>query len=48
MYDGLRAAYPNITFISTAYNENPDYNISIPAGNTWVRAFPVKYIKPKI
>ena len=47
MYNGLRAAYPDITFISTAYNENSGYNISIPAGNTWVRVFPVKYISPK-
>ena len=37
MYNGLKAAYPNVTFISTAYNENPNYNISIPAGNAWVR-----------
>lgn len=35
MYNGLKAKYPNITYISTAYNENEDYNISIPAGNTW-------------
>ncbi|KAI9759757.1 MAG: hypothetical protein M4579_002142 [Chaenotheca gracillima] len=35
MYDGLKKAYPDVTFISTAYNENPKYNISIPAGNTW-------------
>ena len=35
MYNGLKAAYPEITFISTAYNENSNYNISIPPGNTW-------------
>lgn len=35
MYDGLKAAYPNITYISTAYNENLAYNISIPAGEVW-------------
>lgn len=48
MYNGLRAAYPNITFVLTAYNEKLDYSISIPAGSTWVRAFPVQYVKPKI
>ena len=35
MYNGLKAAYPNITYISTAYNENLAYNISIPAGEIW-------------
>ena len=34
-YNGLKKAYPNITYISTAFNENPLYNISIPAGNMW-------------
>ncbi|KAL0259617.1 hypothetical protein SLS55_005354 [Diplodia seriata] len=35
MYDGLKAAYPNITYISTAYNENAEYTIDIPAGAYW-------------
>ncbi|KAF2087112.1 glycoside hydrolase family 51 protein [Saccharata proteae CBS 121410] len=35
LYTGIKAAYPNITIISTAYNENADYNISIPAGAYW-------------
>ncbi|KAK5733513.1 hypothetical protein LTR17_009630 [Elasticomyces elasticus] len=38
MYNGLKAAYPNITYISTAYNEASasfGYNISIPAGELW-------------
>lgn len=35
MYNGLKAVYPNITYISTAFDENTLYNISIPAGNMW-------------
>ena len=35
LYNGLKAVYPNITYISTAFNENDGYNISIPAGNLW-------------
>lgn len=35
LYQGIKAAYPNITLISTAYNENANYNISIPAGGMW-------------
>lgn len=35
MYTGLKAAYPDITYISTAFDENSLYNISIPAGNMW-------------
>ncbi|OCL10174.1 glycoside hydrolase family 51 protein [Glonium stellatum] len=35
LYKGLKAAYPDITLISTAYNENADYNITIPAGGMW-------------
>lgn len=31
-YDGLKAAYPDIIYISTAYNENPDYAIDILVG----------------
>ncbi|KAK3064959.1 hypothetical protein LTR53_018325, partial [Teratosphaeriaceae sp. CCFEE 6253] len=38
MYNGLKAVYPDITYISTAYNEASasfHYNISIPAGEIW-------------
>jgi len=35
MYDGLKAAYPNITYISSTFNENAAYNISIPPGAYW-------------
>ena len=35
LYNGIKAVYPNITLISTAYNENLDYNITIPAGGMW-------------
>lgn len=36
MYNGLKAVYPNITYISTAFNEYASlYNISIPAGAWW-------------
>lgn len=35
LYNGLKAAYPNITYISTGFNENADYNISLPAGSMW-------------
>jgi alpha-N-arabinofuranosidase len=35
LYDGLKAAYPDITYISTAYNENSAYKIDIPAGAMW-------------
>lgn len=35
IYSGLKAVYPNITYVSTAFDENPIYNISIPAGNMW-------------
>ncbi|KAK0257074.1 hypothetical protein LTR91_001589 [Friedmanniomyces endolithicus] len=38
MYEGLKAAYPNITYISTAYNEasaSYGYNITIPPGVLW-------------
>ena len=31
----LKAAYPDILYISTAYNENVDYMIDIPAGAMW-------------
>lgn len=35
LYTGLKAQYPDITYISTAFDENALYNISIPAGNMW-------------
>lgn len=35
LYDGLKAAYPDIIYISTAYDENPDYTIDIPEGAMW-------------
>ena len=35
LYQGIKQAYPNITLISTAYNENLNYNISIPKGGMW-------------
>ena len=35
LYDGLKAAYPDINIISTAYNENADYKIDIPAGGIY-------------
>lgn len=35
LYDGLKAAYPDIIYISTAYDENPAYTIDLPAGSMW-------------
>ncbi len=35
LYSGIKQAYPDITLISTAWNENIDYNITIPAGGMW-------------
>lgn len=35
LYNGIKQAYPNLTVISSAYNENDNYNISIPAGGMW-------------
>lgn len=35
LYNGIKQAYPDLTIISSAYNENANYNISIPAGNLW-------------
>lgn len=35
LYQGIKQAYPSITLISTAFNENVQYNISIPAGGMW-------------
>lgn len=36
LYQGIKQAYPEMTIISSAYNENENYNITIPAGNVWV------------
>ena len=39
MYNGIKAKYPNITLISTAFNEAPsqgfNYTIKIPKGGMW-------------
>lgn len=35
LYNGIKASYPNITLISTAYDENPNYTISLPPGSMW-------------
>ena len=35
LYNGIKAAYPDLTLISTAFNENPDYNITLPPGSMW-------------
>ena len=35
LYNGIKKVYPNISLISTAYNENLDYTIDIPAGGLW-------------
>ena len=35
LYSGIKQAYPDITLISTAYDENKDYNITIPPGGMW-------------
>jgi len=35
LYEGIKQVYPNMTLISTTFDENPDYNISIPAGGLW-------------
>ena len=35
LYNGIKTAYPNISLISTAFNENPNYTIDIPAGGLW-------------
>lgn len=35
LYNGLKAMYPNITYISTAYDENADYTIDLPPGSMW-------------
>ena len=35
LYNGIKQAYPNLTLISSTFNENDDYNITIPAGGIW-------------
>lgn len=35
IYNALKEAYPNITLISTAYNENNNYTIALPPGSVW-------------
>jgi alpha-N-arabinofuranosidase len=35
MYTGLKAAYPHLTVISSTFNENAGYNISLPEGAYW-------------
>jgi alpha-L-arabinofuranosidase len=32
---GIKATYPNITIVSTAFNENSDYNITLAPGDMW-------------
>ncbi|GAB7364183.1 hypothetical protein MBLNU230_g4734t1 [Neophaeotheca triangularis] len=35
MYEGLKARYPDITYIASAYNENPNWRIDLPEGTLW-------------
>jgi alpha-N-arabinofuranosidase len=35
MHDGLKKAYPNITYISTTFDENSQYKINLPPGTMW-------------
>jgi alpha-L-arabinofuranosidase len=35
MYKGLKKAYPHLTIISSTFNENESYNISLPPGTIW-------------
>ena len=35
MYDGIKARYPNMTIISTTFDENADYEIDIPTGSMY-------------
>ncbi|OAP61974.1 hypothetical protein AYL99_04177 [Fonsecaea erecta] len=35
LYNGIKAVYPELTLVSTAFNENPDYNITLPPGSMW-------------
>ncbi|KIW99109.1 uncharacterized protein Z519_00772 [Cladophialophora bantiana CBS 173.52] len=33
LYSGIKAVYPDLTLISTGFNENPVYNITLPPGS---------------
>ncbi|KAF2431603.1 glycoside hydrolase [Tothia fuscella] len=35
LYGGLKKAYPNITYISTTFNEHKNYTIKLPPGTMW-------------
>ena len=35
LYNGIKQAYPDLTIISTEFDEVADYNISIPSGSLW-------------
>lgn len=35
LYNGLKAKYPDLIYISSAFNENDQYTIDLPAGSMW-------------
>jgi len=35
LYTNLKAAYPNITYIASGYNESPNFTVSLPPGSRW-------------
>jgi alpha-L-arabinofuranosidase len=35
MYEGLKISYPNLTIISSTFNENANYTIQLPPGTYW-------------
>ncbi|KAL2063106.1 hypothetical protein VTL71DRAFT_6178 [Oculimacula yallundae] len=35
LYDGLKAAYPDIILISSAFDENSGYKVKLPPGSMW-------------
>ncbi|KAK5941790.1 hypothetical protein PMZ80_005741 [Knufia obscura] len=35
LYQGIKQAYPHLTIISSTFNENDEYNITIPSGGIW-------------
>lgn len=35
MYAGLKAVYPNVTYIFSALNESAEFNVQIPPGGVW-------------
>jgi len=35
MYNGLKRVYPNITYISTTFDENKNYTMKLPPGTIW-------------